>query len=148
MIVITAGSLSLVCVTRLSITWCRAFLIGPPQSGKTALAAKIACDSGFPFTRVCTSEKMIGFTESAKCHAIEQVTISKEIVMLLRKKHKLANCDSVLCWIWGISLRLQHVVIYLHIIRANIAAGVWWCVQVPTQCDYFRRHGASVRWVL
>ncbi|KAF6021218.1 hypothetical protein EB796_020477 [Bugula neritina] len=37
---------------------------GPPQSGKTALAAKIALDSQFPFTRVCTPEKMIGFTEN------------------------------------------------------------------------------------
>ncbi|XP_067931264.1 vesicle-fusing ATPase-like [Watersipora subatra] len=46
---------------------------GPPQSGKTALAAKIAHDSDIPFVRVCTPEKMVGFTESAKCHAIKQV---------------------------------------------------------------------------
>jgi len=84
MMVITIGSLSLVCVTRLSITSCRAFLIGPPQSGKTALAAKIAWDSGFPFTRVCTSENMIGFTEIAKCHAIKQVTNSIGCVCSLR----------------------------------------------------------------
>ena len=48
-------------------------LAGPPQSGKTALAAKIAADSNFPFVRVCTPERMVGFTESAKCHAIKQV---------------------------------------------------------------------------
>lgn len=51
------------------------FVSGPPQSGKTALAAKIAADSRFPFVRVCTPEKMIGFTESAKCLAIKQVRI-------------------------------------------------------------------------
>lgn len=51
-------------------------LTGPSQSGKTALAARIASDSEFPFVRVCTPENMIGFTESAKCHAIKQVGMS------------------------------------------------------------------------
>ncbi|XP_067931362.1 vesicle-fusing ATPase 2-like isoform X1 [Watersipora subatra] len=46
---------------------------GQPQSGKTTLAAKIAHNSGIPFVRVCTPEKMVGFTESAKCLAIKQV---------------------------------------------------------------------------
>ncbi|KAF6036491.1 hypothetical protein EB796_005204 [Bugula neritina] len=42
---------------------------GPSQSGKTALAAKIALDSQFPFIRVCP---VIGFTEKGKCHTIKQ----------------------------------------------------------------------------
>lgn len=46
---------------------------GPAQSGKTALAAQLATESGFPFLRICTPENMIGYTDSAKCHAIKQV---------------------------------------------------------------------------
>ncbi|XP_043266425.1 vesicle-fusing ATPase 1-like [Venturia canescens] len=48
-------------------------LEGPPNSGKTALAAQIAKNSDFPFIKVCTPEDMVGFTEFAKCLSIRKV---------------------------------------------------------------------------
>lgn len=48
-------------------------LEGPPNSGKTALAAKLAKMSDFPFVKVCSPEDMVGFTESAKCLQIRKV---------------------------------------------------------------------------
>ncbi|XP_016400550.1 vesicle-fusing ATPase-like [Sinocyclocheilus rhinocerous] len=48
-------------------------LEGPPHSGKTALAAKIAEDSQFPFIKICSPDKMIGFAETAKCQAIKKI---------------------------------------------------------------------------
>ena len=48
-------------------------LEGPRKSGKTALAAQIAKNTNFPFIKVCSSEDMIGFSESAKCSAVEKV---------------------------------------------------------------------------
>ncbi|XP_066554792.1 vesicle-fusing ATPase isoform X4 [Amia ocellicauda] len=48
-------------------------LEGPPHSGKTALAAKISEQSEFPFIKICSPEKMIGFSEIAKCQAIKKV---------------------------------------------------------------------------
>ena len=48
-------------------------LEGPPNSGKTALAAQIAKNSDFPFVKVCTPEDMIGFIEAAKCLSIQKV---------------------------------------------------------------------------
>lgn len=50
-------------------------LEGPPNSGKTALAAQIAKNSDFPFVKVCTPEDMVGFTESAKCLSIRKVMV-------------------------------------------------------------------------
>lgn len=47
--------------------------LGPPNSGKTALAVKIAEDSQFPFIKICSPDKMIGFSEIAKCQAIKKV---------------------------------------------------------------------------
>lgn len=47
-------------------------LEGPPASGKTALAAKIAKASDFPFVKLCTPENMIGHREAAKCQAIKK----------------------------------------------------------------------------
>lgn len=49
-------------------------LEGPPNSGKTALAAQLAKLSDFPFVKVCSPEDMIGFTESAKCLQIRKVS--------------------------------------------------------------------------
>ncbi|XP_051904507.1 vesicle-fusing ATPase isoform X2 [Hippocampus zosterae] len=46
---------------------------GPPHSGKTALAAKIAEDSQFPFIKICSPDKMIGHSEISKCQAIKKV---------------------------------------------------------------------------
>ncbi|XP_061448181.1 vesicle-fusing ATPase isoform X6 [Rhineura floridana] len=48
-------------------------LEGPPHSGKTALAAKIAEESNFPFIKICSPDKMIGFSETAKCQAIKKI---------------------------------------------------------------------------
>ncbi|XP_024920501.1 vesicle-fusing ATPase isoform X3 [Cynoglossus semilaevis] len=47
-------------------------LEGPPHSGKTALAAKIAEDSQFPFIKICSPDKMIGHSEISKCQAIKK----------------------------------------------------------------------------
>ncbi|CAG9761013.1 unnamed protein product [Ceutorhynchus assimilis] len=46
---------------------------GPPNSGKTALAAQIAKNSEFPFVKVCSPEEMVGFTETAKCLSIRKI---------------------------------------------------------------------------
>ncbi|XP_068592920.1 vesicle-fusing ATPase-like [Cebidichthys violaceus] len=48
-------------------------LEGPPNSGKTALAAKISEDSEFPFIKICSPDKMIGHSEIAKCQAIKKI---------------------------------------------------------------------------
>ncbi|KAG7280616.1 hypothetical protein CRUP_023235 [Coryphaenoides rupestris] len=45
----------------------------PPNSGKTALAAKISEDSQFPFIKICSPDKMIGHSEIAKCQAIKKI---------------------------------------------------------------------------
>ena len=42
-------------------------LEGAPNAGKSALAAQLALNSGFPFVKICTPDDMVGFTESAKC---------------------------------------------------------------------------------
>lgn len=48
-------------------------LEGPPNAGKTALAAKLAKMSDFPFVKVISPEDMVGYTESAKCLQIRKV---------------------------------------------------------------------------
>lgn len=48
-------------------------LEGAPNAGKTALAAQLAINSGFPFVKVCSPEDMVGFTESAKCMMIRKI---------------------------------------------------------------------------
>jgi vesicle-fusing ATPase len=48
-------------------------LHGPPGSGKTALAAKIAMDSGFPFIKLVSPENMIGQNEMAKVQYLNKV---------------------------------------------------------------------------
>uniref|UniRef100_A0A146LHD2 Vesicle-fusing ATPase n=1 Tax=Lygus hesperus TaxID=30085 RepID=A0A146LHD2_LYGHE len=48
-------------------------LEGPPNAGKTALAAMLAKNSDFPFVKVCSPEDMVGFTEQAKCMMIRKV---------------------------------------------------------------------------
>ncbi len=46
---------------------------GPPNAGKSAMAAKIAKLSDFPFTKVCSPDEMVAFTESAKCLQIRKI---------------------------------------------------------------------------
>ncbi|KAF9301712.1 transport between ER and Golgi ATPase protein [Mortierella antarctica] len=48
-------------------------LHGPPGAGKTALAAKIAMDSEFPFIKLISPESMIGMSELQKVNAIHRV---------------------------------------------------------------------------
>ena len=48
-------------------------LEGRPNSGKTALAAKIAMNSDFPFLKFCSPQSMIGFSELAKGEAINKI---------------------------------------------------------------------------
>ena len=48
-------------------------LEGSPTAGKTALAARLAKMSDFPFVKICSPEDMVGFTESAKCMQIRKI---------------------------------------------------------------------------
>ncbi|KAL2069972.1 hypothetical protein VTL71DRAFT_14652 [Oculimacula yallundae] len=48
-------------------------LHGPPGSGKTALSAKIAKDSNFPFIKLVSAENMVGFSEMAKIQYLNKV---------------------------------------------------------------------------
>ncbi|TKA71986.1 hypothetical protein B0A49_07370 [Cryomyces minteri] len=48
-------------------------LHGPRGSGKTALAAKMAMDSGFPFIKLISPEDMIGFSEMQKVQQLSKV---------------------------------------------------------------------------
>ena len=50
---------------------------GPPNSGKTALAAQLAKNSDFPFIKICSPDDMVGFSESAKCLQIRKVKSNK-----------------------------------------------------------------------
>jgi vesicle-fusing ATPase len=47
-------------------------LQGPAQSGKTAIAAKLAVDSGFPFVRMISADEMIGYADVSKCQMIHK----------------------------------------------------------------------------
>lgn len=47
-------------------------LQGPPATGKTAIAAKTAVDSGFPFVRMISADDMIGYSESSKSQMIHK----------------------------------------------------------------------------
>nr|CAB3263467.1 vesicle-fusing ATPase [Phallusia mammillata] len=48
-------------------------LTGAVGSGKTALATRIAVDSGFPFLKICSPGNLVGFSESAKCQHLKKV---------------------------------------------------------------------------
>ena len=48
-------------------------LHGSPGTGKTALAAEIARQSGIPFVKVCSPVKMIGFGDHEKGLTIKKV---------------------------------------------------------------------------
>lgn len=78
--------LFLVILLLLSFCVCSVLPTGPPHSGKTALAAKIAEESNFPFIKICSPDKMIGFSETAKCQAMKKV------------KCRSVGCARILCW--------------------------------------------------
>uniref|UniRef100_A0A7S2MX11 Vesicle-fusing ATPase n=1 Tax=Helicotheca tamesis TaxID=374047 RepID=A0A7S2MX11_9STRA len=48
-------------------------LHGPPASGKTAVTAKVAVSSGYPFVRMISADEMIGYSEMSKCQTIHKV---------------------------------------------------------------------------
>ena len=48
-------------------------LRGPAGVGKTAIAAKLAVESEFPFVRMISADEMIGYNESSKCQMIHKV---------------------------------------------------------------------------
>ena len=50
-----------------------AIMHGPPGSGKTALAAKVALDSNYPFIKMISADNMIGFNESMKIEHMRRV---------------------------------------------------------------------------
>lgn len=50
-----------------------AILHGPPGSGKTALAAKIALESNYPFIKLCSPDNMIGFNEPMKIEQMRRI---------------------------------------------------------------------------
>lgn len=59
-------------------------LEGPPGSGKTALAATLGIESGFPFVKVISSADMMGFSEAAKA---AQITRTIEDAYKVTAKH-------------------------------------------------------------
>lgn len=50
-----------------------AILHGPPGSGKTAIAAKIALDSDYPLIKLVSPDNMIGFNESMKIEHMRRI---------------------------------------------------------------------------
>ena len=52
---------------------CTSLLYGPSNSGKTALAAKIALDSEIPFIKLVSARSMAGFNEALKIGHIQRV---------------------------------------------------------------------------
>lgn len=48
-------------------------LEGLPGSGKTALAAKVATESGFPYVKLISPETLIGYSETGRCSKITKI---------------------------------------------------------------------------
>jgi len=58
-------------------------LEGPPNSGKTTLAAQIAKNFDFPFIKVCTPDDMVSCDESAKRYSIQKVINNSPFILVL-----------------------------------------------------------------
>ena len=50
-----------------------ALLEGPAGAGKTAIAATLGIDSGFPYVKVVSADNMVGWGETAKASQIAKV---------------------------------------------------------------------------
>lgn len=72
-------------------------LEGPPNSGKTALAAQLAKMSDFPFVKVCSPEDMVGFTETAKCLQIRKVLLLLLCVLFVLTPFYVSNRSKGKC---------------------------------------------------
>lgn len=48
-------------------------LQGSPSNGKTAIAAKVAVESGFPFVRMISADEMIGYSDMSKSAQIHKI---------------------------------------------------------------------------
>lgn len=48
-------------------------LEGVSGAGKTALAATLAIDSGFPFVKMLSAESMVGWSETSKCQQLAKI---------------------------------------------------------------------------
>ena len=122
---------------------------GPPHSGKTALAAKIAEDSQFPFIKICSPDKMIGHSEIAKCQAIKKVSDGSMVTLktsrsclmppVLRcrchvsasrqsKKNQIGSCWLMLY----IKFWLSQVFCYKMYVMF-IPVDIWGCLQVSAK---------------
>lgn len=66
-----------------SIRMLNTILCGPPGSGKTALAAKLAIESRFPFVKLVTAQDMVGFTEMQKVNQLEKIFRDSDKVSFL-----------------------------------------------------------------
>lgn len=76
-----------------------ALMCGEAGSGKTALAAKVAYEAGFPFVRVISPDKYIGMSEITKCGAIadafEEAYKSQKSLILLEDIERLIDYSRI-----------------------------------------------------
>lgn len=78
-----------------------ALLEGSQGTGKTALAASIALESGFPFVKVVSAENMIGYGESSKCQHIAKVfddayKVRKRSIIMHHPVHHHYHCTETI----------------------------------------------------
>lgn len=79
-------------------------LEGPSKAGKTALAVEVARRSDFPFVKIVTSHKMIGFTEVAKCAAIKKAShtfVLTYFAFFSSPSAFSSALGSLQFWVWG-----------------------------------------------
>jgi vesicle-fusing ATPase len=50
------------------------FFAGPAGCGKSAISAKVAMDSNFPFVKILSPENLVSNSESGKCYKITKVS--------------------------------------------------------------------------
>lgn len=108
---------------------------GPPHSGKTALAAKIAEDSQFPFIKICSPDKMIGFAETAKCQAIKKVRTLRDLCVL--KAVVMRDATDVIFQLLAFNSGFM----------VFISLDIRGCLQVPTELCGGGRYRKTSGWV-